>query len=248
MTPTEVTPRCSQVTPSVSPQHHHVAGFASGEMDYSQFTDKRIGSALRVVAQNDTDQPPLRPPTADKIPRLESRTPVAAATSRTAVYFSLIPITPGYPTHAVGYDDEGRGERETGQCRPSVVRFWDIELAARTNELTRESIKEPLLMYLQPIKNDDPQLDFYTRYKRETVDHDTEYVQKYNEDLNTTLIFTRCSIKARARLPRTLRSLPLGNPPHPQPIHFSERGPRRPSGPVEGSQKKFSRTPGCLSI
>ena len=44
-------------------------------------------------------------------------------------------------------------------------------------------------MYLQPIKNDDPQLDFYTMYKRETMEYDTEYMQKYNEDLNTTLIF-----------------------------------------------------------
>ena len=44
-------------------------------------------------------------------------------------------------------------------------------------------------MYLQPMKNDDPQLDFYTMYKRETTVYDTEYMQKYDEDLNTTLIF-----------------------------------------------------------
>ena len=44
-------------------------------------------------------------------------------------------------------------------------------------------------MYLQPMKNDDPQLDFYTMYKRETTEYDSEYMQKYNEDLNTTLIF-----------------------------------------------------------
>ena len=28
-------------------------------------------------------------------------------------------------------------------------------------------------------------------YKRETMEYDTEYMQKYNEDLNTTLIFVR---------------------------------------------------------
>ena len=49
-------------------------------------------------------------------------------------------------------------------------------------------------MYFQPIKNDDPQLDFYTMYKRETVEFDTEYMQKYNEDLNTTLIFVCSSL------------------------------------------------------
>ena len=46
-------------------------------------------------------------------------------------------------------------------------------------------------MYLQPIKNDDPNLDFYTMYRRETVEYDAEYMEKYNEDLNTTLIFVR---------------------------------------------------------
>jgi hypothetical protein len=49
-------------------------------------------------------------------------------------------------------------------------------------------------MYLQPIKNDDPKLDFYTMYKRETLEYDTEYMQKYNEDLNTTLIFVRSCV------------------------------------------------------
>jgi len=49
-------------------------------------------------------------------------------------------------------------------------------------------------MYLQPIKNDDPRLDFYTMYKRETMEYDTDYMQKHNEDLNTTLIFVRSCI------------------------------------------------------
>jgi hypothetical protein len=49
-------------------------------------------------------------------------------------------------------------------------------------------------MYLQPIKNDDPQLDFYTMYKRETMEYDTEYMNKYNEDLNTTLIFVSSGV------------------------------------------------------
>ena len=56
------------------------------------------------------------------------------------------------------------------------------------------SIQEALRMYFQPIKSDDPQLDFYTMYKRETMEYDTEYMQKHNEDLNTTLIFVRCCV------------------------------------------------------
>ena len=46
-------------------------------------------------------------------------------------------------------------------------------------------------MYFQPIKNNDHKIDFYTMYRRETMDYDSESMQKYNEDLNTTLIFVR---------------------------------------------------------
>jgi hypothetical protein len=71
------------------------------------------------------------------------------------------------------------------------VSLTDAEYVATTNTLTPGSIQEALRMYLQPIKNDDPKLDFYTIYKRETMEYDTEYMQKHNEDLNTTLIFVR---------------------------------------------------------
>ena len=61
-------------------------------------------------------------------------------------------------------------------------------------------------MYFQPIKNDDPQLDFYTMYKRETTEHDTEYMNKYNEDLNTTLIFVSvCVLRVGGGVDRVSR-------------------------------------------
>ena len=78
-----------------------------------------------------------------------------------------------------------------------MVSVRDVELIPGTNELTPlDSIQEALRMYLQPIKNDDPQLDFYTMYKRETMEYDTENMQKHNEDLNTTLIFVRFCVLA----------------------------------------------------
>jgi hypothetical protein len=46
-------------------------------------------------------------------------------------------------------------------------------------------------MYFQPMKNEDPQLDFYTMCRREAMEYDAEHMLKYNEDLNTTLIFVR---------------------------------------------------------
>ena len=62
-----------------------------------------------------------------------------------------------------------------------------------TDRLTPDSIQEALRMYFQPIKNEDPRLDFYAMYKRETMEYDTEHMQNYNEDLNTTLIFVSSS-------------------------------------------------------
>ena len=46
-------------------------------------------------------------------------------------------------------------------------------------------------MYFQPIKNGDPRVDFYTMYKREATEYDAEHMDRYDEDLNTTLIFVR---------------------------------------------------------
>lgn len=52
-------------------------------------------------------------------------------------------------------------------------------------------VRDALRTYLPPIKNDNPQLDFYTIYKRETMEYDTDYMKKYDDDLDTTLI-TSC--------------------------------------------------------
>jgi len=77
-------------------------------------------------------------------------------------------------------------------------RWCVLKMRDQLQKLTPDSIQEALRMYLQPIKNDDPKLDFYTMYRRETVEYDTEYMQKYNEDLNTTLIFVRFRVPLSA--------------------------------------------------
>jgi len=51
-------------------------------------------------------------------------------------------------------------------------------------------MQDTLRAFLQPIKNDDPRLDFYNVYKKESTEYGTDYV-KYEEDLNATLIFVR---------------------------------------------------------
>ena len=59
------------------------------------------------------------------------------------------------------------------------------------NPLTGRSLQDALRTFFQPIKTGDPRVDFYTMYKRESAEYDTDYVKKYDEDLNTTLIFVR---------------------------------------------------------
>ena len=117
------------------------------------------------------------------------------------------------------------------------------------------SIQEALRKHFPPIKNDDPRLDFYTTYKRETTEYDNVYMEKYNEDLSNTLIFVRFfgdsvamqslttfsgrsilrghrrlrhrhPIKSRARLQRAVGSVPPSDSPQHQQYHFSARGSR----------------------
>ena len=58
--------------------------------------------------------------------------------------------------------------------------------------LTGFSIQDALGTFFQPTKTDDLRVDFYTMCKRESSEYDADYVKKYDEDLNTTLIFVRC--------------------------------------------------------
>jgi hypothetical protein len=72
--------------------------------------------------------------------------------------------------------------------------------------LTACSFQDALRAFFQPIKTDDPRLDFYTMYKREAAEYDAHYVKKYDEDLNTTLIFvSRSSFALLKYLTRSCR-------------------------------------------
>jgi len=62
----------------------------------------------------------------------------------------------------------------------------------------RNSIQDALRAFLPPIKNDDTRLDFYTMYKKEATEYDVDYIEKYDGDLNTTLIFVRRLLLALA--------------------------------------------------
>ena len=44
---------------------------------------------------------------------------------------------------------------------------------------------------MPPLKSDEARTDFYNVYQKESIGYDTNYVKKYEEDLNTTLVFVR---------------------------------------------------------
>ena len=51
------------------------------------------------------------------------------------------------------------------------------------------SVQDALRDFFPQIKTKDTRADFYTAYQRESSQYDHDYVKKYDEDLNTTLVF-----------------------------------------------------------
>ena len=77
---------------------------------------------------------------------------------------------------------------------------WCVRYATLIASLTldKRSHQEALGAFFPLVKTGDPRADFYTIYERKADEHDADYVKKCNEDLNTTLIFVRCSLSALA--------------------------------------------------
>ena len=85
--------------------------------------------------------------------------------------------------------EEGGEKSETAP--PPDVKWYVQDLTFLESPLNGCSFQDALRAFFQPIKNDDPRLDFYTMYKREATEYDADYVKKYDGDLSTTLIFVR---------------------------------------------------------
>ena len=82
-------------------------------------------------------------------------------------------------------------KRSHHRCRLTPNGALCTSLCLARRPLNESSIQDALRAFLTPIKNDNARLDFYTVYKREATEYDMDYVKKYDEDLNTTLIFVR---------------------------------------------------------
>jgi len=51
------------------------------------------------------------------------------------------------------------------------------------------SIDSALRKFFQPLKTGDTRADFFAVYRKESGEFDKDYTKKYDEDLNTSLIF-----------------------------------------------------------
>ena len=101
------------------------------------------------------------------------------------------------------------------------------------------SIQDALRSFFQPIKTDDPRLDFYAMYKREATEYDMDYIKKYDEDLNTTLIFVR---RPQPPLFSIISPVPVGRSVLSSQLRLRHR---RPFQPPTQSERAVCRPPPC---
>ena len=121
------------------------------------------------------------------------------------VYLNCHPIivylTPPASSKVAQQPMEGNNPKrgETSAQQPSPLQIdpkWYARPIHRATCITDRqmiSFQDALRTFFQPLRTDDPRLNFYTVYKREATEYDVDYVKKYDEDLNTTLIFVRSS-------------------------------------------------------
>ena len=59
------------------------------------------------------------------------------------------------------------------------------------------SLHLALKEFFEPLRTNDPRTDFFAIYRKESADFDRDYARKYDEDLNTSLIFVSDSTRTR---------------------------------------------------
>lgn len=82
--------------------------------------------------------------------------------------------------------EKGENGKKKLRTRSKVVCLKPVPVRS---PLSQHSLQDALITFFQPIKNGNARLDFYTMYKKEVTKYDTDYIKKYDDDLNTTLIF-----------------------------------------------------------
>ena len=71
-----------------------------------------------------------------------------------------------------------------------------ITVTARQLLISHSSLHSALKEFFDPLRTDDSRTDFFAVYRRESGEFDRDYAKKYDEDLNTSLIFVSRLIPA----------------------------------------------------
>lgn len=62
-------------------------------------------------------------------------------------------------------------------------------MVIKTLMTSRRSLQSALKEFFEPLRTNDPRADFFGVYRKESEEFDRDYAEKYDGDLNTSLIF-----------------------------------------------------------
>ena len=79
---------------------------------------------------------------------------------------------------------------DSNSAGPKVVRRFEIcYLQPEIVPNLRSSLHSALKEFFEPLRTNDPRTDFFAVYQKISAEFDRGYENKYDEDLNTSLIF-----------------------------------------------------------
>jgi len=70
-----------------------------------------------------------------------------------------------------------------------VCQIRSITATPRRSPTSKYSLHSALKEFAEPLRTNDSRTDFFAVYRRESEEFDRDYAKKYDEDLNTSLIF-----------------------------------------------------------
>ena len=71
--------------------------------------------------------------------------------------------------------------------RPSHPIVTSISITSRHS--LRSALHSALKEFIEPLRTGDSRADFFTTYRKQSEEFDRDHTGKYDEDLNTSLIF-----------------------------------------------------------
>ena len=77
-----------------------------------------------------------------------------------------------------------------------MVRRIHLSQVLLNADTLTDSLHSALKEFIKPLRTNDSRTDFFVMYRRESEEFDRDYARKYDEDLNTSLIFVSGRVSA----------------------------------------------------